>query len=102
APKTNSDGGSTCEATSSKVGSSSYSNECASHKVTSIDKQNDKDVVDTGAMKISNISSLNPFIVLGEVEDEDEDIENVYDESENLNLNHNPGASTPAQTVPDV
>ncbi|GJZ10483.1 RNA-directed DNA polymerase, eukaryota, reverse transcriptase zinc-binding domain protein [Tanacetum coccineum] len=102
APKTNSDGGSTREATSSKVGSSSYSNEGASHKVTSIDKQNDKDVVDTGAMKISNISSPNPFIVLSEVEDEDEDIENVYDESENLNLNHNPGASTPAQTVPDV
>ncbi|GJW78149.1 RNA-directed DNA polymerase, eukaryota, reverse transcriptase zinc-binding domain protein [Tanacetum coccineum] len=102
APKTNSDGGSTREVTSSKVGSSSYSNEGASHKVTSIDKQNDKDVVDTGAMKISNISSPNPFTVLGEVEDEDEDIENVYDESENLNLNHNPGASTPAQTVPDV
>ncbi|GJY89100.1 putative reverse transcriptase domain-containing protein [Tanacetum coccineum] len=63
------------------------------------DKQNDKDVVDTGAMKISNISSPNPFTVLGEVEDEDEDIENVYDESENLNLNHNPGASTPAQMM---
>ncbi|GJX33460.1 RNA-directed DNA polymerase, eukaryota, reverse transcriptase zinc-binding domain protein [Tanacetum coccineum] len=99
APKTNSDGGSTREVTSSKVGSSSYSNECSSHKVTSIDKQNDKDVLDTGAMKISNISSPNPFTVLGEVEDEDEDIENVYDESENLNLNHNPGASTPAQMV---
>ncbi|GJX15532.1 putative reverse transcriptase domain-containing protein [Tanacetum coccineum] len=96
APKTNSDVGSTREATSSKVGSSSYSNEGASHKVTSIDKQNDKDVVDTGAMKIYNISSPNPFTVIGEVEDEDEDIENVYDESENLNLNHNPGASTPA------
>ncbi|GJR87512.1 F-box domain containing protein [Tanacetum coccineum] len=92
----NSDGGSTREATSSKVGSSSYSNEGASHKVTSIDKQNDKDVVDTGAMKISNISSPNPFTVLGEVEDENEDIENVYDEYENLNLKHNPGASTPA------
>ncbi|GKG01948.1 hypothetical protein Tco_0306653, partial [Tanacetum coccineum] len=46
-------------------------------------------------MTISNISSPNPFTVLGEVEDEDEDIENV-------NLNHNPWASTPAQTVPDV
>ncbi|GJU61810.1 RNA-directed DNA polymerase, eukaryota, reverse transcriptase zinc-binding domain protein [Tanacetum coccineum] len=102
APKTNSDGGSTREATSSKVGSSSYSNKGASHKVTSIDKQNDKDILDTGAMTISNISSLNPFIVLGEVEDEDEDIENVYDESRNLNLNHNLGASTPAQTVHDV
>ncbi|GJV13950.1 putative reverse transcriptase domain-containing protein [Tanacetum coccineum] len=76
APKTNSDGGNTREATSSKVGSSSYSNEGASHKVTSIDKQNYKYVVDTGAMKISNISSPNPFTVLGEVEDEDEDIEN--------------------------
>ncbi|GJT57150.1 putative reverse transcriptase domain, reverse transcriptase zinc-binding domain protein [Tanacetum coccineum] len=76
APKTNSDGGSTREVTSSKVGSSLYSNEGASHKVTSIDKQNDKDVVDTGAMKISNISSPNSFTVLG--------------------------ASTPAQTVPDV
>ncbi|GKB43230.1 zinc knuckle CX2CX4HX4C containing protein [Tanacetum coccineum] len=41
APKTNSDGGSTREVTSSKVGSSSYSNEGASHKVTSIDKQNE-------------------------------------------------------------
>ncbi|GJR79998.1 zinc knuckle CX2CX4HX4C containing protein [Tanacetum coccineum] len=100
APKTNSDGGSTREVTSSKVGSSSYSNEGASHKVTSIDKQNDKDVVDTGAMKISNISSPNPFTVLGEVEDEDEDIENVYDESENLNLNHNPGASTRSNAWP--
>ncbi|GJZ75588.1 zinc knuckle CX2CX4HX4C containing protein [Tanacetum coccineum] len=100
APKTNSDGGSTREETSSKVGSSSYTNEGASHKVTSIDKQNDKDVVDTGTMKISNISSPNPFTVLGEVEDED--IENVYDESANLNLNHNLGASTHAQTVPDV
>ncbi|GKB10831.1 RNA-directed DNA polymerase, eukaryota, reverse transcriptase zinc-binding domain protein [Tanacetum coccineum] len=99
APKTNFDGGSTREATSSKVGSSSYSNEGASHKVTSIDKQNDKDVVDTGAMKISNISSPNPFTVMGEVEDEDEDIENVYDESENLNLNHNPGEKDVRQVV---
>nr|GEU58849.1 hypothetical protein [Tanacetum cinerariifolium] len=100
APKTNYDGGSTREATSSKVGSSSYSNEGASvvHNVTSFDKQKDKDVVDTGVMKISNISSLNPCTVLGEVEDEDEDIENVYDESNNLNLIHNSGASTPPQT----
>ncbi|GJT24327.1 sodium/hydrogen exchanger 6 [Tanacetum coccineum] len=65
APKPNSDKGSTREATSSKVGSSSYSNESASHKVTLIDKQNNKDVLDTGAMKISNISSLNPFYSLG-------------------------------------
>ncbi|GJX08556.1 hypothetical protein Tco_0196488 [Tanacetum coccineum] len=71
-------------------------------KVTSFYKQKDKDVVATGAMKISNISSPNPFTALGEVEDEDEDIENIYDESANLNLNHNPGASTPAQMVPDV
>nr|GEU69526.1 zinc knuckle CX2CX4HX4C [Tanacetum cinerariifolium] len=56
----------------------------------------DKDVVDTGAMKHSNISSLNPFASLAEEEDEVEDIENVYDESTNLNLNHTLGASTPA------
>ncbi|GJX94924.1 hypothetical protein Tco_0349510 [Tanacetum coccineum] len=55
----------------------SYTSLGASHKVTSIDKQNDKDVLDTGAMTISNISSPNPFTVLGEVEDEDEDIENL-------------------------
>ncbi|GJV38923.1 sodium/hydrogen exchanger 6 [Tanacetum coccineum] len=35
--------------------------------------QRNRDVVDTGAMKMSNISSPNPFVVLGVDEDEDEE-----------------------------
>ncbi|GJX57723.1 sodium/hydrogen exchanger 6, partial [Tanacetum coccineum] len=37
------------------------------------DMQRNRDVVDTGAMKMSNISSPNPFVVLGVDEDEDEE-----------------------------
>ncbi|GKG59269.1 hypothetical protein Tco_0604920, partial [Tanacetum coccineum] len=56
------------------------------NKTTLNDKQKAKDVVDTGVMKMANISSPNPFVVLGE-DDEEED---------------NTGASTPAQLVFDV
>nr|GEU87335.1 hypothetical protein [Tanacetum cinerariifolium] len=89
-----SNGGGTYGATSYKVGSSSYSNKGASvaKKVTSFDKTKDKDVVDTGVMKFFDISSPNLFTVLSKVEDEDDDIENVYDEYVNLNPNHNPGS----------
>ncbi|GJW42181.1 hypothetical protein Tco_0070980 [Tanacetum coccineum] len=99
-----SNGGGTHDETSYKVGSSSYSNEGNSvvKKVTSNDRQKDKDVVDTGVMKISNISSPNPFSSLGDEKDEDDDIENVYDESANLNLNHTLGTSTLANIVPVV
>ncbi|GJX00799.1 hypothetical protein Tco_0184712 [Tanacetum coccineum] len=57
-----------------------------------------KDVVDSGKMKLANIATPNPFTTLGEEEDEEEDVENIYDESENLNIK-NTGASTPAQMV---
>ncbi|GJT69337.1 hypothetical protein Tco_1028623 [Tanacetum coccineum] len=82
-PSTSSNGGGTHGETSSKAGSFSYSNEGAliAKKVTSNDRQKDKDVMDTGVMKISNISSPNPFAALCDEEDEDDDIENVYDES---------------------
>ncbi|GKE51533.1 hypothetical protein Tco_1486689 [Tanacetum coccineum] len=53
----------------------------------------------TGHMKMSNITTPNPFTVLGE--DEEEEVENIWDEFEKLNL-QNTGASTPAYTVPDV
>ncbi|GJV19818.1 sodium/hydrogen exchanger 6 [Tanacetum coccineum] len=59
----------------------------------------DKDVVDMGAMKMSNISTPNPFTVLGE--DEEEEVENIWDESVNLNIQQT-GGSTPANMVPDV
>ncbi|GJS41677.1 zinc knuckle CX2CX4HX4C containing protein [Tanacetum coccineum] len=95
-------GGGNRGTTSSKAGSSANEGASVANKVNSIDKQKGTNVVGTSMMKIFNISSPNPFTVLGEVEDEDEDIENVYDESENLNLNHNPGPSTPAQMVSDV
>ncbi|GKB85326.1 zinc knuckle CX2CX4HX4C containing protein [Tanacetum coccineum] len=57
-----------------------------------------KDVVDSGKMKLANIATSNPFTTLGEEEDEEEDVENIYDESENLNIK-NTRASTPAQMV---
>nr|GEY47216.1 hypothetical protein [Tanacetum cinerariifolium] len=56
--------------------------------------------VDTGMMKISNISSPNLFTVLEEVEDED--IKNVYDESANLNLKHNPKSHVVVAIVYDT
>ncbi|GJW55344.1 uncharacterized protein Tco_0099429 [Tanacetum coccineum] len=49
------------------------------------DKKQVKDVVDKGVMKMSNITSPNPFDALGDDDDED-DVENIWDESENLNL----------------
>nr|GEY06987.1 hypothetical protein [Tanacetum cinerariifolium] len=48
---------------------------------------------DTGKKKISNIVSPNPFAALGVDEDKEKEVENIWDESENLNL-HNTGAST--------
>ncbi|GJU27028.1 hypothetical protein Tco_1165649 [Tanacetum coccineum] len=51
----------------------------------------EKDVVDSSKIKISNIATPNPFAALGVDEDEEEDIENIYDESA--------GASTPAQMM---
>ncbi|GJV31974.1 sodium/hydrogen exchanger 6 [Tanacetum coccineum] len=56
---------------------------------------------DTSKKKISNIASPNPFASLGLDDDEEEEVENIWDESKNLNL-HKTGASTPAQTVSDV
>ncbi|GJU18553.1 zinc knuckle CX2CX4HX4C containing protein [Tanacetum coccineum] len=56
---------------------------------------------DMDKKKISNIASLNPFAALGVDDDEEEEVENIWDEFENLNL-HKTGASTPAQTVFDV
>ncbi|GJR25722.1 RNA-directed DNA polymerase, eukaryota, reverse transcriptase zinc-binding domain protein [Tanacetum coccineum] len=53
---------------------------------------------DTGKKKISNIASPNPFAALGVDDDEEEEVKNIWDESENLNLQHT-GASTPAQTI---
>ncbi|GKD83976.1 hypothetical protein Tco_1350815, partial [Tanacetum coccineum] len=65
-------GGSTRGVTSSKVGSSTRPNEEALlvNKDTFNDRLKDKDVVDTGVMKMSNISSPNPFAALGVDEDE--------------------------------
>ncbi|GJT23914.1 sodium/hydrogen exchanger 6 [Tanacetum coccineum] len=99
APSFGPNGGSTRGVTSSKVGSSTRPNEGALlvNKDTSNDRLKDKDVVDTGVMKMSNISSPNPFAALGVDEDEDEDIENVYDEFANLDLNRTSGASTPVK-----
>ncbi|GJS63304.1 zinc knuckle CX2CX4HX4C containing protein [Tanacetum coccineum] len=54
-----------------------------------------------GKMKMSNIATPNPFAALGVDKDEDEEFENIWDESENLNL-QNTGASTPTNTDPDV
>ncbi|GKC61961.1 RNA-directed DNA polymerase, eukaryota, reverse transcriptase zinc-binding domain protein [Tanacetum coccineum] len=53
---------------------------------------------DTGKKKISNIASPNRFAALGVDDDEEEEVENIWDESKNLNL-RDTGASTPAQTV---
>ncbi|GJR79999.1 zinc knuckle CX2CX4HX4C containing protein [Tanacetum coccineum] len=82
ATSTGPNGGGTRGETSSKAGSSLFSNEGTSlaKKGNAYDGQKDKDVDD----------------------DEDDDIENVYDESTNLNLDHTSGASTPANIVPDV
>ncbi|GJS24118.1 hypothetical protein Tco_0452750 [Tanacetum coccineum] len=71
-----------------------------SNNGTSNGRQQGKDVVDKGKMKISNISTLNPFATLSE--DEEEEVENIWDESMNLNLDHNTRASTPAHNVSDV
>ncbi|GKD63866.1 reverse transcriptase domain-containing protein [Tanacetum coccineum] len=52
-------------------------------------------------IKLANIATPNPFADLGVEDDEEEDVENIYDESENLNIK-NTRASTPAQIVSDV
>ncbi|GJX19582.1 RNA-directed DNA polymerase, eukaryota, reverse transcriptase zinc-binding domain protein [Tanacetum coccineum] len=41
---------------------------------------------DTGKKKISNIASPNPFAALVVDDDEEEEVENIWDESENLNF----------------
>ncbi|GKF10930.1 zinc knuckle CX2CX4HX4C containing protein [Tanacetum coccineum] len=41
---------------------------------------------DTGKKKISNIASPNSFAALGVDDDEEEEVENIWDESKNLNL----------------
>ncbi|GJS24849.1 zinc knuckle CX2CX4HX4C containing protein [Tanacetum coccineum] len=56
---------------------------------------------DTGKKMISNIASPNPFTALGVDDDEEDEVKNIWDESENLNLRQT-RASTPAQTVFDV
>ncbi|GKC14696.1 RNA-directed DNA polymerase, eukaryota, reverse transcriptase zinc-binding domain protein, partial [Tanacetum coccineum] len=85
---------------SSKVGSSKITNDNNSSNNNDVPnaRQRQKDVVDSGKMKLANIATPNPFTTLGEEEDEEEDVENIYDEYENLNIK-NTGASTPAQTV---
>ncbi|GJT66824.1 sodium/hydrogen exchanger 6, partial [Tanacetum coccineum] len=94
-----SSGGGNRGTTSSKAGSSANEGASVANKVNSIDKQKGTNVVGTSMMKISNISSPNPFSVLDGVDDEDEVVENIYDESANLNLKETSGASTPAQMV---
>ncbi|GJT71966.1 zinc knuckle CX2CX4HX4C containing protein [Tanacetum coccineum] len=81
----------------SKVGPSKTNNngESLSTKDTNVRQQ------DTGKKKISNIASPNSFAALGVDDDEEEEVENIWDESKNLNL-YKTGASTPAQTVSDV
>ncbi|GJR65875.1 zinc knuckle CX2CX4HX4C containing protein [Tanacetum coccineum] len=89
--------------TSSSKPSSSNNNDDTfiNKKDTMKDKHKESDVVDKGIMKMSNITSPNPFDVLGSDEDEEEEVENIFDESANLNL-HNTRASTPADGVLDV
>nr|GEV04253.1 hypothetical protein [Tanacetum cinerariifolium] len=101
APKAGSNGGGTRGDVSSKVGSSKNTNESASlaKKGTFTDRQKNKDVMDTGLIKMSNITTPNPFTILGE--DEDEEVKNIWDESENLNR-QNTGASTPFDMVSNV
>ncbi|GKC12074.1 RNA-directed DNA polymerase, eukaryota, reverse transcriptase zinc-binding domain protein, partial [Tanacetum coccineum] len=67
-----------------KAGTSIKTNEGASLNTKGTnDRQQD-----TGKKKISNISSPNPFVVLGVDDDEEKEVKNVWDESENLNLRH--------------
>ncbi|GJW79033.1 hypothetical protein Tco_0140715 [Tanacetum coccineum] len=77
APKAGSNGGGTRSEVSSKVGSSKNTKEGASltEQGTFTARKKDKDVVDTGQMKMSNITTPNPFTVLGE--DDEEEVENV-------------------------
>nr|GEU95659.1 hypothetical protein [Tanacetum cinerariifolium] len=98
APSNGNNGGGTRGEANSKAGSSTGTNKGASlaKRGTSNDRQHVKDVVDTGTMKMSNITSPNPSSALGEDEDA-EKVKNIWDESVNLNLNT--GASTPAHTV---
>ncbi|GKC42509.1 zinc knuckle CX2CX4HX4C containing protein [Tanacetum coccineum] len=73
ANSTSANGGGTRGKDSSTAGLFEESNEgvSLSNKSTLNDRHKDKDVVDTGAMKMSNISSPNPFAVLGEDEEEE-------------------------------
>ncbi|GKF70793.1 hypothetical protein Tco_0203850, partial [Tanacetum coccineum] len=97
APNVSSNGGGTRSEESSKDGSYKQSNvgsSVASYNILN-DRQRNRDIVDTGAMKMSNISSPNPFAVLGVDEDE---VENIWEEFANLNI-PNTGASTHTHTL---
>nr|GEV25139.1 hypothetical protein [Tanacetum cinerariifolium] len=97
APNESSNGGGTHGKESSK--DSSYKQSMAGSSLASQnmlnDKQKNKDVVDTGAMKMSNISSPNPFAALGGDEDKDEEVENIWEEFTNLNILITRGLKTP-------
>ncbi|GJS24837.1 hypothetical protein Tco_0453469 [Tanacetum coccineum] len=66
-PKAGSNSSGTHSEVISKASSSKNTKECASltEKSTFTDRRKDKDVVDTGQMKMSNITTPNPFTVLG-------------------------------------
>nr|GEX20135.1 hypothetical protein [Tanacetum cinerariifolium] len=72
----------------SRVGSSKNTNvnNSSTKNDTSNDRQQEKDVVDSGIIKTSNIATPNPFAALGEDEDEEGEVKNIYDESKNLNI----------------
>nr|GEY00043.1 hypothetical protein [Tanacetum cinerariifolium] len=48
------------------------------------DRQQGKDVVDTGVMKMSNITTPNPFVALDD--DEEEEVKNIWDESSHVDV----------------
>ncbi|GJW71088.1 hypothetical protein Tco_0128005 [Tanacetum coccineum] len=73
-PSVNNNGGGTHGEASSKVGLSKHTNESTfTKKGTTNDRQQDRDVVDSGKMKMSNIATSNLFVALGEEEDAEKD-----------------------------
>nr|GEW63221.1 zinc knuckle CX2CX4HX4C [Tanacetum cinerariifolium] len=68
--------------TKAKADPSKNPNEGVSFNIKSTDARQQ----DTCKKKISNIASPNPFAALGVDEDEEEEVENIWDESKNLNL----------------
>ncbi|GKE11570.1 zinc knuckle CX2CX4HX4C containing protein [Tanacetum coccineum] len=77
APSAGSNGGGNRGEASSKAGPSKDTNVDASvaTKGNQNDRQQEKDVVDTSMMKMSNITTPNPFAALDE--DEEEEVENI-------------------------